>query len=61
MYYSLHNHTCASNQRLIDSINGIEDLIQYAFDLGLYGVAMTQDGIHLNLFWVTKFIFAAMD
>ena len=42
MYYSLHNHTCASNQRLIDSINGIEDLIQYAFDLGLYGVALTE-------------------
>ena len=42
MYYSLHNHTCASNQRLVDSINHIEDLIQYAFDLGLYGVAITE-------------------
>ena len=42
MYYSLHNHTCASNQRLVDSINVIEDLIQYAFDLGLYGVALTE-------------------
>ena len=42
MYYSLHNHTCASNQRLVDSINNIEDLIQYAFDIGLYGVALTE-------------------
>ena len=42
MYYSLHNHTCASNQRLVDSINVVEDLIQYAFDLGLYGVALTE-------------------
>ena len=42
MYYSLHNHTCASNQRLVDSINVIEDLIQYAFDLGLYGIALTE-------------------
>ena len=40
-YYSLHNHTCSSNQRLIDSINKVEDLIQYAFDLGLKGIAIT--------------------
>ena len=42
MYYSLHNHTCASNQRLVDSINNINDIIQYAFDIGLYGVALTE-------------------
>lgn len=41
-YYSLHNHTCASNARLVDSINKIEDLIQYAFDIGLLGVAITE-------------------
>lgn len=40
-YYSLHNHTCSSNQRLIDSINKVENLIQYAFDLGLSGIAIT--------------------
>jgi DNA polymerase-3 subunit alpha len=40
--YSLHNHTCASNQRLVDSINIIEDLIQYAFDIGLKGIALTE-------------------
>lgn len=40
--YSLHNHTAAgSNTRLIDSINKIEDLIQYAYDLGLEGIAIT--------------------
>lgn len=40
-YYSLHNHTDASNARLIDSINKVEDLIQKAFDLGLSGIAIT--------------------
>ena len=40
-YYSLHNHTASSNARLIDSINKVEDLIQYAFDLGLKGIAIT--------------------
>lgn len=40
--YSLHNHTAAgSNTRLIDSINKIEDLIQYAYDLELEGIAIT--------------------
>ena len=41
-YYSLHNHTCSSNQRLVDSINKINDLIQYAFDLNLKGIAITE-------------------
>ena len=40
--YSLHNHTCSSNQRLLDSINIVEDLIQYAFDIGLDGIALTE-------------------
>lgn len=40
-YYSLHNHTDASNARLIDCINKTENLIQQAFDLGLSGVAIT--------------------
>ena len=40
-YYSLHNHTASSNARLIDSINKVEDLIQYAFELGLSGIAIT--------------------
>ena len=40
-YYSLHNHTASSNARLIDSINKVEDLIQYAYELGLKGIAIT--------------------
>ena len=40
-YTSLHNHTEFSNLKLIDSINKVEDLIQYAFELGLNGVAIT--------------------
>lgn len=40
--YLLHNHTAdGSNQRLIDSINRPKELIQYAFDLGLDGIAIT--------------------
>lgn len=40
-YVSLHNHTEFSNLRLLDSINKVEDLIQYAYDIGLKGVAIT--------------------
>lgn len=40
--YSLHNHTAkGSNTRLIDSINKVEDLINYGFELGLNGIAIT--------------------
>ena len=40
-YTSLHNHTEYSNLRLLDCINKVEDLIQYAHDIGLYGMAIT--------------------
>lgn len=40
-YTSLHNHTEYSNLRLLDCINKVEDLIQYAHDLGLNGLAIT--------------------
>lgn len=40
-YTSTHNHSEYSNLKLIDSINRVEELIQYAFDLGLRGVAIT--------------------
>ena len=40
-YTSTHNHTEFSNLKLIDSINRVEELIQYAYDLGLNGVAIT--------------------
>ena len=40
-YTSLHNHTEYSNLRLLDCINKVEDLIQYAYDIGLNGIAIT--------------------
>lgn len=40
-YISLHNHTDYSNLRLIDSINKPNELIDYAYELGLKGIAIT--------------------
>lgn len=40
-YASLHCHTDFSNLRLIDSINKVESLIDYAYEIGLAGVAIT--------------------
>ena len=37
----LHAHTDYSNLTLVDCINKVENLIQYAFDLGLRGLAIT--------------------
>lgn len=39
---SLHNHTEMSNQRLRDSINRIEDLVDYAIELGHSVIAFTE-------------------
>ena len=39
-YYSLHNHTDMSNTRLLDCINKVGDLIDYAHEIGLLGVAV---------------------
>ena len=41
-YASLHNHTCYSNVKLIDSINTVEGLMDYAYELGLPAVALTE-------------------
>lgn len=42
-YFSIHNHTDMSNAALgfSDCINKVEDLIQYAYDIGLTGVCIT--------------------
>ena len=40
-YAGLHNHTEVSNLKLVDSINKIEELIQYGADIGLAGLAIT--------------------
>lgn len=41
-YVSLHNHTEYSNIKIIDSINRFELMVDYAWDLGLGGLAMTE-------------------
>ena len=40
-YFSAHNHTEFSNIKIIDSINRADRLIDYAWDLGLSGLAFT--------------------
>lgn len=41
-YFGIHNHTDAgSNLRLRDSTNKVSELIQYAHDIGLKGIAIT--------------------
>lgn len=39
--FSTHTHTDASNLRLRDAINKVEDLLEYALKLGLKGVCIT--------------------
>ena len=41
MYVELHTHTHHSNHRLPDCIVKTEDAIQYAFDLGFLGIAIS--------------------
>lgn len=41
-YVSIHNHTQFSNIKIIDSINRESQLIDYAWDLGLSGLAITE-------------------
>jgi DNA polymerase III subunit alpha len=40
-YFSVHNHSMYSNIRLLDSINRPEELIQYANDIGLKGICLS--------------------
>ena len=40
-YTTLHVHTEYSNLRLRDCINKVEDVIQYTYDIGLKGCAIT--------------------
>ena len=40
-YTALHVHTEYSNLRLLDCINKVEDVIQYAYNMGLNGCAIT--------------------
>ncbi len=40
-YTSLHNHTEYSNLKIIDSINRFDRMVDYAWELGLSGLALT--------------------
>lgn len=40
-YFSCHNHTEFSNLRIIDSINRFDRMVDYAWDLNLSGLALT--------------------
>ena len=40
-YCSLHNHSAASNIRMLDSINRPEEMVKRAIELGLSGIAFT--------------------
>lgn len=40
-YFSCHNHTEYSNIKVIDSINRFNRMVDYAWDLGLSGLALT--------------------
>ena len=40
-YVGLHNHTDASNLRLLDCCNKLNDLVNKAIDLGMSGIAIT--------------------
>ena len=41
-YCGLHNHSQYSNMKIIDSINRFNLMVDYAWDLGLSGLAMTE-------------------
>ena len=53
-YASLHNHTDYSNLKLIDSINKVEELMDYAYELGLKAVAITDHESIMNAIKVEK-------
>lgn len=52
---SLHNHTEYSNLRLRDSINRIEDLVNYAIELGQEVIAITEHETIANALKVEKY------
>lgn len=52
LYFGNHNHTCISNTLLgfPDAITRINELIQYAYDMGLSGIAITEhEGISSHI------------
>ena len=41
-YISLHNHSEYSNVKIIDSTNRFDRMVDYAWELGMGGLAMTE-------------------
>ena len=39
--FLIHNHSDYSNLRLRDATNRVEDILEYALELGLPGIALT--------------------
>src|SRR5699024_1003326 len=54
--YLIHNHTDASNFRLRDAVNKPETLLDYAVELGLPGIAITDHATISNHVRATKHI-----
>ena len=41
-YFGCHNHSQYSNIKIIDSINRFNRMVDYAWDLGMSGIVMTE-------------------
>src|SRR5699024_8540911 len=54
--FSIHNHTDASNHRLRDAINKPETLLDYAVELGLPGIAITDHATISNHVRATRYV-----
>ena len=54
--YLIHNHTDASNFRLRDAVNKPETLLDYAVELGLPGIAITDHATISNHVRATRYI-----
>ena len=54
--FSIHCHTDASNHKLRDSTNRTEELLDYAVELGLPGIAITDHSTISNHIRATKYI-----
>ena len=55
-FFSIHNHTDASNHRLRDAINKPETLLDYAVELGLPGIAITDHATISNHVRATRYV-----
>ena len=54
--FNIHTHTDASNHRLRDAITKTEDLLDYAIELGMEGIAITDHATISNHVRATRYI-----